>query len=86
MSINFFCTIFKRKGYQRVFSDVSNEGNPYEDWYVHPELVDMKHIGLLIEKNKDNYEMMSLKKKDEFNYSGKKAILHLDWKKIKYNL
>jgi hypothetical protein len=36
--------IFERRGYVRVFSDVSNDGNPYEDWYVHPDLVDMEYI------------------------------------------
>ena len=36
--------IFEKRGYVRVFSDVKNEDNPYEDWYVHPELVDMEYI------------------------------------------
>ena len=36
--------IFESRGYVRVFSDVSNEGRPFEDWYVHPELVDMEYI------------------------------------------
>lgn len=30
--------IFERRGYVRVFSDIMNEGNAYEDWYVHPAL------------------------------------------------
>ena len=29
--------IFLRNGYFRVFSDVSHVGNPYEDWYVDPQ-------------------------------------------------
>ncbi len=37
-------TIFEKRGYVRVFSDVSNGSNPFEDWYVHPELVDMEYI------------------------------------------
>jgi hypothetical protein len=36
--------IFESTGYVRVFSDVKNKGFPYEDWYVHPELVDMEYI------------------------------------------
>jgi hypothetical protein len=38
--------IFQKHGYVRVFSDVSNGGSdyPYEDWYVHPDLVDMSFI------------------------------------------
>jgi len=38
--------IFERRGYVRVFSDV-HAGEPYgehEDWYVHPDLVDMSYI------------------------------------------
>ena len=36
--------IFDTHGYVRVFSDVKNSNNPYEDWYVHPSLVDMNYI------------------------------------------
>jgi hypothetical protein len=32
--------IFQRRGYVRLFSDVKNMNNAFEDWYVHPELVD----------------------------------------------
>jgi hypothetical protein len=39
--------ILARRGYIRVFSDVMNSNCPYEDWYVHPELVDMS----LFDKN-----------------------------------
>ena len=39
--------IFERNGYVRVFSDV----NSFEDWYVHPDLVDMDHVNDIIEKN-----------------------------------
>lgn len=35
--------IFDSHGYFRVYSDVK-ENSPYEDWYVHPELVDMNFI------------------------------------------
>lgn len=36
--------IFESRGYVRVFSDVRNQNNPFEDWYVHPDLVDMDYI------------------------------------------
>jgi hypothetical protein len=36
--------IFARNGYVRVFSDVKNQGNSFEDWYVHPSQVDMGYI------------------------------------------
>ncbi|NBV77682.1 hypothetical protein EBR66_05980 [bacterium] len=45
--------IFESAGYVRVFSDVKNTGMPYEDWYVHPELVDMEYIN----KIKNNVSM-----------------------------
>jgi hypothetical protein len=48
--------IFKRRGYVCVFEDVNNQGvNPYEDWYVHPELVDMNYVNDLIQNNKKHY-------------------------------
>ena len=47
--------IFKKRGYVCVFEDINNEGNPYEDWYVHPDLVDMDYVNNLIENNKTNY-------------------------------
>lgn len=42
--------IFEKHGYLRVFSDVSASNKeypnpmPFEDWYVHPSLVDMNYI------------------------------------------
>ena len=36
--------IFKTRGYLLVFPDVKNGTNPFEDWYVHPDLVDMNYI------------------------------------------
>ena len=45
--------IFKKRGYFCVFEDVNNQGiNPYEDWYVHPDLVDMNYVNTLIDNNK----------------------------------
>ncbi len=49
--------IFETRGYIRIFSDINNKGeNPFEDWYVHPDLVDMELVNELINKNKKNYE------------------------------
>lgn len=49
--------IFEDRGYVRVFSDVNNGGtNPYEDWYIHPDLVDNRLVNTLIEKNEDKYK------------------------------
>lgn len=50
--------IFEKHGYIRVFDDVNNADviYPYEDWYVHPDLVDMNYIETLIEKNINNYD------------------------------
>jgi hypothetical protein len=46
--------IFERNGYVRVFSDVQNQGNPFEDWYVHPSHVDMNMIQAI--KTDNSYE------------------------------
>jgi hypothetical protein len=48
--------IFEKRGYVRVFEDVNVLGvKPFEDWYVHPDLVDMDYVNALMEKNKKNY-------------------------------
>lgn len=52
--------ILTKHGYIRVFSDISNthENNydwPYEDWYVHPDLVDMDFVNKIITINEKNY-------------------------------
>jgi hypothetical protein len=65
--------IFKKRGYVCVFEDISDSGNPYEDWYVHPDLVDMNYVNYLIEKNQTNYVNHSI--------SGKT----INWKDIQYN-
>jgi hypothetical protein len=40
--------IFKNRGYILVFPDVKvffeNDFRPFEDWYVHPDLVDMDYV------------------------------------------
>ena len=53
--------IFKNLGYIRVFSNIYEKNNyeglaePFEDWYVHPELVDMAYINELIKLNEKKY-------------------------------
>lgn len=43
--------IFARRGYELVFPDVAvfwqGKNSPFEDWYVHPELVDMELVNKL---------------------------------------
>ena len=49
--------ILEDRGYVRVFSDVNNKGrNPYEDWYIHPDLVDSELVNTLIKKNEKKYK------------------------------
>lgn len=65
--------IFEDRGYVIVFSDINNRGvNPYEDWWVHPELVDIEYVNLIKEKNKNKYE---------FNNATGKSI---NWQNIEY--
>lgn len=50
--------IFKNRGYELVFPDIHHMHHVnvvWEDWYVHPDLVDMKYINILKEKNLDKY-------------------------------
>jgi hypothetical protein len=55
--------IFKKRGYICIFEDIHNHGNPYEDWYVHPDLVNMVYINNLIEYNKSKFTNHSIVKK-----------------------
>lgn len=64
--------IFKRRGYVCVFEDISNDNCPYEDWYVHPDLVDMNYVNNLIATNSKNYV--------DDPYTGKR----INWKDIQY--
>ncbi len=47
--------IFLNQGYVLVFPDVKNELNPFEDWYVHPDLVDMNYINRIKTNESLNY-------------------------------
>ena len=66
--------IFKRRGYVCVFEDIHHEKPDvvYEDWYVHPELVDMEYVNKLKERNAHKY--------GENTITGKS----LDWRSISY--
>ena len=64
--------IFTKRGYICVFEDISGIGNPYEDWYVHPDLVDMNYVNNLIENNKKYYVSHPITEKT------------LDWNDIQY--
>jgi hypothetical protein len=48
--------ILKQRGYIFVFQDVGGSNTPFEDWYVHPALVDMEHVNYIIDKNKEKYK------------------------------
>lgn len=47
--------IFEKQGYIPVLKDVSNIYNPFEDWYVHPDLVNMDLVQSFIAKNLNKY-------------------------------
>jgi hypothetical protein len=66
--------IFLKRGYICVFEDINNGGNPYEDWYVHPDLVDMDYVSNLIEMNKQNYVDNSI------------TVKTIDWQDIQYQM
>jgi hypothetical protein len=48
--------IFGRRGYVHVFTDVNHKNFPFEDWYVHPDLVDINHVNQIKALNVKNYE------------------------------
>ena len=57
--------IFEKRGYKKVFFDV-NDNSPevvFEDWWVHPDLVDLNYVNLFIEINKKNYKPNALTQK-----------------------
>jgi hypothetical protein len=65
--------IFIKRGYVCVFEDINNGFDyPYEDWYVHPDLVDMNYVNNLIENNKKYYVNHPITEKT------------LNWKDIQY--
>lgn len=66
--------IFKRHGYVRVFDDIHHKSpnTVYEDWYVHPDLVDMEYVNSLKKRNMNKYV--------ENTITGKS----IDWRSISY--
>lgn len=66
--------IFERRGYILLFPDICNLEDiyVYEDWYIHPDLVDTNYIQQLKEKNIKNYF--------ECKLTGKT----ISWDKIEY--
>ena len=64
--------IFAKRGYICVFEDINKDDNPYEDWYVHPDLVDMNYINNFIENNKLHYVNHPITEKT------------INWKDIQY--
>jgi hypothetical protein len=68
--------IFDKYGYVRMFADIHNiePQYVYEDWYVHPELVDMEKVHRLMEKNSSKYVPNSI-------ING----ISLSWKDIDYS-
>lgn len=45
--------ILENFGYKRISSDVSNEGNEYEDWYLNPKFIDYESLLFLESQSKD---------------------------------
>lgn len=55
--------IFEDLGYLRIFSDVNSVGTcPFEDWYIHPDLVDLDYVFYLLEKNVNKYKNIKQRK------------------------
>lgn len=74
--------IFEKRGYVNVFYDVNNTGaGPFEDWYVHPDLVDMNYVNNLKEKNNKHYKE-NVKCDRYFNESP--VIGSINWQDIEY--
>jgi len=49
--------IFSKRGYVSAFQDVCDHQSAivFEDWYVHPTLVDMEYVNALKANNEQNY-------------------------------
>jgi hypothetical protein len=68
--------ILEERGYVCVFKDIHNKEPKYvyEDWYVHPSLVDMDYVNALMSKNAVHYENNPI--------TGQPSI---DWQSIDYS-
>lgn len=45
--------IFDDLGYVRICGNVANENNVYEDWYVHPTVIENRNLDILNNDNKN---------------------------------
>jgi glycosyltransferase involved in cell wall biosynthesis len=71
--------IFIKRGYYRVFDDINNTGDyPYEDWYVHPDLVDMNYIQNLQSRNQKHYRNIKIRRESDMR------IQSINWQDIEY--
>ena len=54
--------IFDKRGYVRIFPDVCDHNTAivFEDWYVHPDLVDMDYVRKLMDDNAAKYVVNSI--------------------------
>jgi hypothetical protein len=51
--------IFNKNGYTRVFGDVKSNNLPFEDWYLHPDLVDINFINKIkVEDSLDSNDII----------------------------
>lgn len=74
--------ILEKRGYIMTFHDINNMGiDPFEDWYVHPDLVDMDYVNTLREKNAKHYKT-DIKCDRYFNESPVKDSIN--WQDIEY--
>lgn len=48
--------ILRRRGYWLLFGDVCNMGNAFEDWYVHPKLVNMDFVTKIIRPDRISWQ------------------------------
>lgn len=72
--------IFENRGYVRVFSDVKNGGNSFEDWYVHPDLVNMSYIHFITSGTPMEYVdiIKRIKQHDSDNVNYNAYIQYID--------
>lgn len=55
---------FTKLGYICLHENVCNEFNPYEDWWVHPELVDLKKLPQYVSRGLDWTHLMPALERD----------------------
>ena len=65
--------IFEKRGYYSIFKDIHGDGYPFEDWYVHPDLVDMEYIKQVQTNNNKYYKPTKVNN-----------IMGISWNDIEY--